>query len=203
MSVSVQVLGIHNLNSALQMDDDDYLIIYDAANATYKRIQKTNIQFDMVVHGDSNHNVTYLKADNDLSDVSDLPTTLSNLGLSDVLKVNNNLSDVQSISTTVDNLGLSNVKKYGGYIEITEDTLLSPYNKYVIRSNVTVTLPLSPSAYYEIEIIAGSLFGDSDVLDSFIDPNGSLFEGSSDIITMSFESMIIVYVGGNVGWIRK
>jgi len=204
MSV-IQIVSITDLDQLNQMDDNDFLVVYDADTTTWKRIEKNKIQLEMAAHDNSVHTTNYLAVDSNLADLSSVPSARINLGLDNTLNRNNNFSDLTDIDAAITNLGLENlsntdIRTQGNYNILDTDTNLEVGKKYIIKENVTATLPTEVVVGNEIEIVCGESFGDTDVLDSLIDPDGLNIEGDTATLQMTTESFRLVYTGTGYGW---
>jgi|SRR6056297_1319712 len=226
---TIQVVSITDLDQLSELGDNDYLLVYDLSESTWKRIEKNNIQLDIAAHDNSMHTTTFLVASSNLSDLTNpgdartnlgLDNTLNrnnnladltdpgdaraNLGLDATLNRNNDLADLNSVENAKGNLGLDNlnIRTQGNYEILDADATLEIGKKYIIKENVIATLPTTASVGNEIEIVCGESFGDTDVLDSTIDPNGLNFEGDTATLQMTTESFRIVYTGSDYGWSR-
>ena len=225
---TVQVITITNLDQLSALADTDFLLVYDSSTFTWKRIAKSSIQLDMAVHNNTSHSTNFLVAALNLSDLTNATTARTNLGLQNTLDKTENLADLSDTSAARINLELQNtldktenladlsdvaeaktnlslantdIRTQGNYTDLTSDTILVVGNKYILRENVTGTLPTtSLTVGNEIEIVCGDSFGDTDVLDSFIDPDGNNIEGSSLSLTMTGTSFRLVWTGTTYGW---
>lgn len=226
---TVQVVSITDLDQLSQLGNNDYLLVYDLTESTWKRIEKNNIQLDVATHDNSMHTVTFLDASsnlsdltnagdarsnlgldntldrtNNLADLNDAAAARSNLGLNNTLNRNNNLADLTNIGDAKANLGVDNlnIRTQGNYEVLDADATLDVGKKYIIKEDVTATLPATPSVGNEIEIVCGDMFEDTSTLESFIDPNGNNIEGDSSLFQMTSESFRLVYTGPAYGWSR-
>ena len=201
---TVQVVSITDLDQLSQLGNNDYLLVYDLTESTWKRIEKNNIQLDVATHNNSMHTENYLITSSNLSDLDDVATARANLGLNNTLNRNNNLADLTNVDDARSNLGLNNIniRTQGNYEVLDTDTTLEVGKKYIIREDVTATLPATVSIGNEIEIVCGDMFDDTSTLDSFIDPNGNNIEGDSSLFQMTSESFRLVYTGSPYGWSR-
>ncbi len=205
MSSTVQIVTIAELNQLSQLGNNDFLIVYDSASLTWKKISKSNIQLDMAVHNNSSHSTPFLISASNLSDLTNVSEARTNLGLHNTLDKTENLADLTNITEAQINLNLSptHIRTQGNYIVLDSNTTLQVGKKYIIKENVTALLPTTLSIGDEIEIVSGVSFGDSDVLNSYINLNGKKLEGSSSSpITMTKTSFRLIWTGTDYGWSR-